>query len=112
YQPFFNYSISIIPIYPFTTLFTYTTLFRSLIRPNDAIAPRSEQRPHNSPSDLFGPNVQISLRSTKVLMSFTFRKSQSILRYSIRDRKSTRLNYSHGSISYAVFCLKTKIYNN
>src|SRR3989337_4534236 len=27
---------------------------------------------------------------------------------SLRDRKSTRLNSSHGSISYAVFCLKTK----
>src|SRR5207245_7042982 len=29
-----------------------------------------------------------------------------------RDRKSTRLNSSHGSISYAVFCLKTKRKNN
>src|SRR5207245_11294464 len=29
-----------------------------------------------------------------------------------RDRKSTRLNSSHGSISYAVFCLKTKKKNN
>src|SRR6266542_2908716 len=29
-------------------------------------------------------------------------------RFSRRDRKSTRLNSSHGSISYAVFCLKTK----
>src|SRR5207245_10003575 len=28
------------------------------------------------------------------------------------DRKSTRLNSSHGSISYAVFCLKKKIYKN
>src|SRR5207245_6438412 len=29
-------------------------------------------------------------------------------RYTSRDRKSTRLNSSHGSISYAVFCLKKK----
>src|SRR5699024_12157145 len=31
------------------------------------------------------------------------------LRFSIQDRKSTRLNSSHVSISYAVFCLKKKI---
>src|SRR2546422_2619241 len=31
-----------------------------------------------------------------------------IRRYALRDRKSTRLNSSHGYISYAVFCLKKK----
>src|SRR5438309_6283262 len=37
---------------------------------------------------------------------------QSFLSESIRDRKSTRLNSSHSSISYAVFCLKKKIYKD
>src|SRR5438128_9462132 len=35
-------------------------------------------------------------------------KIVSALSFSTRDRKSTRLNSSHGSISYAVFCLKKK----
>src|SRR3712207_7150131 len=33
-------------------------------------------------------------------------------RHAGEDRKSTRLNSSHANISYAVFCLKKKIYNN
>src|SRR5438094_10466682 len=37
--------------------------------------------------------------------------SQTILLYSISDRKSTRLNSSHRTISYAVFCLKKKKLN-
>src|SRR6266542_6398389 len=58
---------------PRSTLFPYTTLFRSL-RPSDPRFPLGAPRPCH-------PR---------------------------RDRKSTRLNSSHGSISYAVFCLKKK----
>src|SRR5215470_4802771 len=60
---------------PRSTLFPYTTLFRSA---NPVAAHRSA--PGNPPRRSFGP----------------------------ADRKSTRLNSSHGSISYAVFCLKKK----
>src|SRR5207249_6371161 len=59
---------------PRSTLFPYTTLFRSC-----------ERRPRNYPRP--------ALRSC---------------RGSTEDRKSTRLNSSHVSISYAVFCLKKK----
>src|SRR5437667_10660547 len=68
---------------PRSTLFPYTTLFRSghreerrLGRPEVIVHDAVEQRPH--------------------------------ARHHRRDRKSTRLNSSHITISYAVFCLKKK----
>src|SRR5207245_10334543 len=64
------------------TLFPYTTLFRSLA----ILATRNLTRLHC-------PLTALAAR--QCTMSF-------------RDRKSTRLNSSHGSISYAVFCLKKK----
>src|SRR5438128_8209454 len=64
---------------PRSTLFPYTTLFRSPL-PKDRCNSRGDFR--HSPPDETGAAA--------------------------RDRKSTRLNSSHGSISYAVFCLKKK----
>src|SRR6266852_7495440 len=68
---------------PRSTLFPYTTLFRSSdgggARPGENDRPRSVRR--------------AGARS---------------VRPPVEDRKSTRLNSSHGSISYAVFCLKKK----
>src|SRR2546429_5318474 len=68
---------------PRSTLFPYTTLFRSLA-PNDV--------PISAPAD--GNNVGAGRPSKKEDRG--------------TDRKSTRLNSSHGYISYAVFCLKKK----
>src|SRR2546422_4530897 len=68
---------------PRSTLFPYTTLFRSL----EIAGGRSRGRV-NEPAYVPIPVI---------------RHKQSI-----RDRKSTRLNSSHGYISYAVFCLKKK----
>src|SRR5262245_63785643 len=65
---------------PRSTLFPYTTLFRSLTRPNQ---PWSALRAG-------GISTRARMRAAK------------------RDRKSTRLNSSHLGISYAVFCLKKK----
>src|SRR2546426_8706292 len=78
---------------PRSTLFPYTTLFRSL-RLLEVQAKWRE--PHHSFQDS---------RSERIL-----RRLQSRLgsRRRIRDRKSTRLNSSHLVISYAVFCLKKK----
>src|SRR2546422_1611450 len=64
---------------PRSTLFPYTTLFRSRRRDHDH---RSSFHPSSCPVGRGRPVV--------------------------RDRKSTRLNSSHGYISYAVFCLKKK----
>src|SRR5438552_13408487 len=66
---------------PRSTLFPYTTLFRSLASSRSTAAPACDTTP--CPSAL-----TLTLRG--------------------RDRKSTRLNSSHQIISYAVFCLKKK----
>src|SRR5207249_10364365 len=82
---------------PRSTLFPYTTLFRSSVGAGGAVA---------------GPNYQIpdsrgQLRGGNLFHSFqTFDLAQG--ETATLDRKSTRLNSSHVSISYAVFCLKKK----
>src|SRR2546422_6082428 len=71
---------------PRSTLFPYTTLFRSPLRDPGAPAGRPLSRARD------------------VLAGAGGAADPEIL----RDRKSTRLNSSHGYISYAVFCLKKK----
>src|SRR3712207_9103804 len=74
---------------PRSTLFPYTTLFRSPVvrRPPPAGAHGAPQRRAEDPS---GPVSRLPVTAAG------------------RDRKSTRLNSSHANISYAVFCLKKK----
>src|SRR2546430_9833902 len=69
---------------PRSTLFPYTTLFRS--------------EPSRAP--------RVALRLTAVAGPLE-RPSKNVVPVD-RDRKSTRLNSSHSQISYAVFCLKKK----
>src|SRR5436853_2750735 len=64
---------------PRSTLFPYTTLFRSPLLASVSPVPRAEQ-----------------MRASPAAVE-------------ARDRKSTRLNSSHLGISYAVFCLKKKL---
>src|SRR5258707_10803899 len=71
---------------PRSTLFPYTTLFRSIIQGPRYGAVRRRTSSLYLPHD--GQDVGGDL--------------------STRDRKSTRLNSSHANISYAVFCLKKK----
>src|SRR3712207_7570886 len=76
---------------PRSTLFPYTTLFRSArVKPRGR--PLSGRRMYES---------QIGRRTTAPRLLIR-RQEKS------RDRKSTRLNSSHANISYAVFCLKKK----
>src|SRR2546428_6774681 len=77
---------------PRSTLFPYTTLFRSLIKLLDAIALVATRLP-----DPYPPKSQFMV----IEMASAFLLAE-------RDRKSTRLNSSHDQISYAVFCLKKK----
>src|SRR3712207_7703926 len=79
---------------PRSTLFPYTTLFRSL---------------HSSPTPSEPlPTVQAARRTTaRPEPGATMEKEQEKAAKA-RDRKSTRLNSSHANISYAVFCLKKK----
>src|SRR5690348_17461576 len=76
---------------PRSTLFPYTTLFRS-----QTAAPKggSGKRSLNSLLE-FVLIVAVALGLALLIQAFI-------------DRKSTRLNSSHPSISYAVFCLKKK----
>src|SRR5256884_4500356 len=87
---------------PRSTLFPYTTLFRSL---RDEIADREIALPER------GPEVPVHERAQVVRVLQRERLVEPIEPLEIRahrDRKSTRLNSSHGYISYAVFCLKKK----
>src|SRR5690348_17810248 len=74
---------------PRSTLFPYTTLFRS---PAD---PRGEIRPVVHALAVHAQDL-VSLAQPRLIRGIA------------QDRKSTRLNSSHPSISYAVFCLKKK----
>src|SRR5688572_32072012 len=76
---------------PRSTLFPYTTLFRSLIQAFAA-------------SDFSVVNVAANSHSSKPLIY----KISAAWGSHEEDRKSTRLNSSHSQISYAVFCLKKK----
>src|SRR5438477_895379 len=79
---------------PRSTLFPYTTLFRSVLA-----VPRSIARSR-------GSGARLSLRPAAARRPVGLERSQVALE--LVDRKSTRLNSSHMSISYAVFCLKKK----
>src|SRR5690348_17806706 len=83
---------------PRSTLFPYTTLFRSQ-REKYPQHQRFQEREHRLPSPAL-------LR--RPAADATGRGGWSTRRW--LDRKSTRLNSSHPSISYAVFCLKKKNY--
>src|SRR2546429_1413949 len=79
---------------PRSTLFPYTTLFRSLftVKYNE---------------DTGKPHIEI-VDQTVCLKKCTGKYCNHFCPAGNRDRKSTRLNSSHGYISYAVFCLKKK----
>src|SRR2546422_5581105 len=94
---------------PRSTLFPYTTLFRSERRVSRgvvgavvAVAPRGFHEDH---ADLLGRHGE-EVRERLPERVGTLGAGPD--RCAIRDRKSTRLNSSHGYISYAVFCLKKK----
>src|SRR2546422_2903576 len=74
---------------PRSTLFPYTTLFRSARSFRAAILPPRR-------------------RGTAVLSPHRCSLDPACRTGELPDRKSTRLNSSHGYISYAVFCLKKK----
>src|SRR5687768_18256973 len=84
---------------PRSTLFPYTTLFRSSERPlSSCRRPSSSGFLQRNKREL--PEVGIAKTGRPIpLRAYASGRT---------DRKSTRLNSSHGYISYAVFCLKKK----
>src|SRR3712207_8156562 len=80
---------------PRSTLFPYTTLFRSREGDQERLELHAgDARSARTPSHRRSPWCSRPLRAAR------------------RDRKSTRLNSSHANISYAVFCLKKKHYSS
>src|SRR3712207_7906747 len=85
---------------PRSTLFPYTTLFRS----RRAARPPVDRAAPAAPRDARSPHGARRLgraRHRRVLRPLELPPGDA-------DRKSTRLNSSHANISYAVFCLKKK----
>src|SRR3712207_7787431 len=80
---------------PRSTLFPYTTLFRS--RGQHALERLLAERVQD---DLHTRHARPGDRGERLL--------DGLDAHAVRDRKSTRLNSSHANISYAVFCLKKK----
>src|SRR5687768_18053263 len=88
---------------PRSTLFPYTTLFRSSVNPV-AVEAMAEV------------GIDIAGRQPTLLADAAVEEADVVVTmgcgdacpYYPGDRKSTRLNSSHGYISYAVFCLKKK----
>src|SRR2546430_11059018 len=95
---------------PRSTLFPYTTLFRSIVEVRSAEGIRVVQQVAPIRDILRG-------KSDRKALAYRFGKRKRNFRmigkmeWAIaiqKDRKSTRLNSSHSQISYAVFCLKKK----
>src|SRR3712207_6905217 len=84
---------------PRSTLFPYTTLFRSDLRQAD------RERDHGWGCQGLTPLHRIDGRAATSTGGGPCRQCHCVRG---RDRKSTRLNSSHANISYAVFCLKKK----
>src|SRR5688572_31622935 len=95
---------------PRSTLFPYTTLFRSL-----ALHEARNPRPADGSEILMESSFRAARDGLEATIWFdgalcsvpdVARKAVTLARR--QDRKSTRLNSSHSQISYAVFCLKKK----
>src|SRR5687768_17623645 len=82
---------------PISTLFPYTTLFRSFFMRTTFIT-----------ALLILSTSSITLGQKQGTGNDQRKSIDQIIRQLDKDRKSTRLNSSHGYISYAVFCLKKK----
>src|SRR2546427_6406850 len=77
---------------PRSTLFPYTTLFRS----------------PSSRLPVWQSGIAAASHGPAASTARPDRRLEALPHHAARDRKSTRLNSSHSQISYAVFCLKKK----
>src|SRR5690606_40030731 len=95
---------------PISTLFPYTTLFRSLLGRRLHLVGRRPERGQPHPVAVAGVRLRIRRRAAAPVHRGR-RRPGGVRRHpggGSGDRKSTRLNSSHVKISYAVFCLKKK----
>src|SRR5256884_3774403 len=94
---------------PRSTLFPYTTLFRS---PQPATGRIARCAPPAFQRELLSQSRFGQRQFADALSAGRKNRVRDRGRYRGEDRKSTRLNSSHGYISYAVFCLKKKKNNH
>src|SRR5690349_23411395 len=88
---------------PRSTLFPYTTLFRSGVGDGEKYAIRLM---HNDGTEL--TLTAQAIAEQRLQMRSSVPRCMAPNPFAFSDRKSTRLNSSHVEISYAVFCLKKK----
>src|SRR3712207_8690995 len=87
---------------PRSTLFPYTTLFRSQLFDALTVAEHLQ-----FVARLYGVS-DAAARAPALLAELELHEKRDAFPTELSDRKSTRLNSSHANISYAVFCLKKK----
>src|SRR2546430_5864093 len=87
---------------PRSTLFPYTTLFRSLLLPRGQ---RQRLEEAVAIADVLGAQL-VQRQAAELDEARLLAQPRALAVFT--DRKSTRLNSSHSQISYAVFCLKKK----
>src|SRR3712207_9499638 len=90
---------------PRSTLFPYTTLFRSMRLAMKGLVIKHERRTFTGKEEYYELPKEIANKVGATKKSSFFGTKQVSAPV---DRKSTRLNSSHANISYAVFCLKKK----
>src|SRR3712207_8333548 len=96
---------------PRSTLFPYTTLFRSHAARGEG---ERDGREREEGEKRQRPRPRTRAFDARVLVAHAFRKRVpfAVGRRVRLDRKSTRLNSSHANISYAVFCLKKNTFSS
>src|SRR5690348_18139400 len=90
---------------PRSTLFPYTTLFRSH---GDVKAVEPGQHEEGRAIHTAAQRQVLGLIGLRIFRSLQAHEQEAQQERRCQDRKSTHLNSSHPSISYAVFCLKKK----
>src|SRR5437870_11429277 len=96
---------------PRSTLFPYTTLFRSLLSINTTSIGYNFEQAKQLHRTGWTTQTLGNTFVSDLLPGFNLALTHDLWRGAVgRDRKSTRLNSSHVAISYAVFCLKKKKY--
>src|SRR3712207_7279535 len=90
---------------PRSTLFPYTTLFRSVNQDGTRNCNQGDERPPTASAMTPQQRIDRLLFGCHILTRLQCNTPSRRV-----DRKSTRLNSSHANISYAVFCLKKKMF--
>src|SRR5205085_9627061 len=91
---------------PRSTLFPYTTLFRSVVAQNDDWSVPTPLTPLQTVAT--AAELTATAQAVGAFALAAGSRDAAVIVTLAPDRKSTRLNSSHSQISYAVFCLKKK----